>query len=105
MTTASVTPSRSPAVQYVLRLADLCLIHAQRLAEWSGHAPILEEDIALTNLSLDLVGQARALLTRAGQVGHGEPGRFDGVPSGRRREVATRHVATVESGRRHVCVT
>ena len=74
MTTASVTPSRSPAVQYVLRLADLCLIHAQRLAEWSGHAPILEEDIALTNLSLDLVGQARALLTHAGQLGAADTG-------------------------------
>ena len=74
MTTASVTPSRSPAVQYVLRLADLCLIHAQRLGEWSGHAPILEEDIALTNLSLDLIGQSRALLTHAGQLGAADTG-------------------------------
>lgn len=65
---ASIRVAMTPAVQYVLRLADTCLVHAQRLAEWCGHAPILEEDIALTNLSLDLVGQARGLLTRAGQL-------------------------------------
>ena len=69
MSTPSIQPSRDPAVQYLLRLGDLCLIHAQRLGEWSGHAPILEEDIALTNMALDLVGQSRALLTRAGQIG------------------------------------
>ncbi|MEO5690456.1 MAG: 1,2-phenylacetyl-CoA epoxidase subunit PaaC [Burkholderiaceae bacterium] len=50
-----------------MRIGDTCLVHAQRLAEWSGHAPVLEEDIALTNLALDLVGQARALLTHVGQ--------------------------------------
>ncbi len=62
----------TPAVQYVLRLGDTCLIHAQRLAEWCGHGPILEEDIALTNMALDLVGQARALLTLAGQMAAGQ---------------------------------
>lgn len=56
-------PLRTPTVRYVLRLADTCLIHAQRLSEWCGHGPVLEEDIALTNLALDLLGQARALLT------------------------------------------
>jgi ring-1,2-phenylacetyl-CoA epoxidase subunit PaaC len=66
---ASVTVSAAPAVQALLRLGDTCLIHAQRLSEWCGHAPILEEDIALTNMALDLIGQARALLTRAGQLG------------------------------------
>ncbi len=55
----------TPPVQYVLRIADTCLIHAQRLAEWCGHGPVLEEDIALTNMSLDLLGQARALLTQS----------------------------------------
>ena len=71
----SITPGRAPSVRYVLRLADTCLIHAQRLGEWCGHGPILEEDIAFTNLSLDLLGQARALLTHAGQLdgqGHDE---------------------------------
>ncbi|WP_287984082.1 1,2-phenylacetyl-CoA epoxidase subunit PaaC [Piscinibacter sp.] len=53
---------------YVLRMADACLIHGQRLAEWCGHAPVLEEDIALTNVALDHIGQARALLTLAGQL-------------------------------------
>jgi ring-1,2-phenylacetyl-CoA epoxidase subunit PaaC len=51
---------------YVLRLADTCLIHSQRLSEWAGHAPVLEEDLALSNIALDLLGQARALLTHAG---------------------------------------
>jgi ring-1,2-phenylacetyl-CoA epoxidase subunit PaaC len=55
-------------VQYVLRLADTCLIHAQRLAEWCGHGPVLEEDIALANMALDLLGQARTLLARAGAL-------------------------------------
>jgi ring-1,2-phenylacetyl-CoA epoxidase subunit PaaC len=53
---------------YVLQLADTCLIHSQRLAEWAGHAPVLEEDLALSNIALDLLGQARALLTHAGQL-------------------------------------
>jgi ring-1,2-phenylacetyl-CoA epoxidase subunit PaaC len=53
---------------YVLRIADACLIHGQRLAQWCGHAPVLEEDIALTNVALDHIGQARALLTLAGQL-------------------------------------
>ena len=68
MTAASITVSSAPAVRYVLRLADTCLIHAQRLAEWCGHGPVLEEDIALTNMALDLIGQARALLTQAGRL-------------------------------------
>jgi ring-1,2-phenylacetyl-CoA epoxidase subunit PaaC len=53
---------------YVLRLADTCLIHSQRLSEWAGHAPVLEEDLALSNIALDLLGQARALLTHAGAL-------------------------------------
>ncbi|KQV48603.1 phenylacetic acid degradation protein [Pelomonas sp. Root1217] len=53
---------------YVLRLGDTCLIHSQRLSEWAGHAPVLEEDLALSNIALDLLGQARALLTHAGQL-------------------------------------
>jgi ring-1,2-phenylacetyl-CoA epoxidase subunit PaaC len=66
--TASITVSPAPDVQYLLRIGDMCLIHAQRLGEWCGHAPILEEDIALSNLALDLIGQARAVYTRAGAV-------------------------------------
>ena len=73
--TASIHIATTPAVQYVLRLADTCLISGQRLAEWSGHGPVLEEDIALSNMALDLVGQARALLTLVGELegaGHDE---------------------------------
>jgi len=72
---ASIRLERDAAVQYLLRIGDTCLILGQRLAEWCGHAPILEEDIALTNMALDLVGQARALLTHAGRIegqGHDE---------------------------------
>jgi ring-1,2-phenylacetyl-CoA epoxidase subunit PaaC len=64
----SIPASQDPATHYVLRLADTCLILGQRLGEWCGHAPVLEEDIALTNTALDLIGQARALLTHAGQM-------------------------------------
>ena len=61
------------AQQYLLRIGDTCLILGQRIAEWAGHAPILEEDIALSNMALDLIGQARAVLTLAGQSsGHDE---------------------------------
>ncbi|HEX4511287.1 MAG TPA: 1,2-phenylacetyl-CoA epoxidase subunit PaaC [Burkholderiaceae bacterium] len=61
------------AQAWLLRIGDTCLVHAQRLAEWTGHAPILEEDIALANLALDLVGQARALLSHVGaQAGFDE---------------------------------
>jgi len=64
----SIALQRTADVQYVLRIGDTALVLAQRLAEWCGHAPVLEEDIALANMALDLVGQARALLTRAGQL-------------------------------------
>jgi len=59
----NLSPSKAsqPALRYLLRVADTCLIHAQRLAEWCGHAPVLEEDIALTNIALDQIGQARAV--------------------------------------------
>lgn len=68
MSTASIELELTPATQYLLRIGDSCLILAQRISEWSGHAPILEEDIAMSNIALDLIGQARAVLTRAGEV-------------------------------------
>lgn len=68
MTTASIELDLTPATQYLLRIGDSCLILAQRISEWCGHAPILEEDIAMSNIALDLIGQARAVLTRAGEV-------------------------------------
>jgi len=60
--------ARTAALQYVLRLADNALILGQRNAEWCGHGPVLEEDIALANISLDLIGQARLLYSRAGAL-------------------------------------
>ncbi len=53
---------------YVLRLADTALINGHRLSEWCGHAPVLEEDLALANLALDLMGQARSLYSYAGEI-------------------------------------
>lgn len=54
--------------EYLLRLGDDSLILGHRVSEWCGHGPILEEDIALTNISLDLIGQATSLLKYAGEV-------------------------------------
>jgi len=58
----------NPLFEYCLRLGDTSLILSQRLGEWCGHGPILEEDIALTNIALDFVGQATAFLKYAAQV-------------------------------------
>ena len=70
---SSISLQDDLAQKYLLRIGDTCLILAQRLAEWSGHAPVLEEDIALSNMALDLVGQARAVLALAGKSsGHDE---------------------------------
>jgi ring-1,2-phenylacetyl-CoA epoxidase subunit PaaC len=68
-----VTTATSPAVgqdifEYSLRLGDDALVLSHRLAEWAARAPELEEDVALANLALDLLGQARTLLTHAGEV-------------------------------------
>ncbi|MEN9700068.1 MAG: phenylacetate-CoA oxygenase subunit PaaI [Bacteroidota bacterium] len=54
--------------EYVLRMGDDSLILGQRLGEWCGHGPILEEDIAMTNISLDLIGQTMSLFDLAGQL-------------------------------------
>jgi len=62
--------------EYTLRLGDTDVVLAQRLSEWVGHGPIIEEDIALTNVGLDLLGQGRMWLSYAGEIearvkGHG----------------------------------
>lgn len=54
--------------RYLLRLADSSLILGQRLGEWCGHGPVLEEDIALTNISLDLIGQSRLFFDYAAKI-------------------------------------
>src|SRR3984893_15272608 len=58
----------NPVFDYTLRLADTSLILGHRLSEWIGHAPLLEEELALGNVALDLIGQARALYAYAGTV-------------------------------------
>ena len=67
-TTATSGQTENPLFEYVLRLADDRLVLGHRLSEWCGHAPILEEDIALANIALDFIGQASALLKLAGEV-------------------------------------
>jgi ring-1,2-phenylacetyl-CoA epoxidase subunit PaaC len=62
-------------VEFVLRVADDSLILGHRLSEWCGHGPILEEDIAMTNIALDLIGQATTLLNHAAALqGKGKTG-------------------------------
>ena len=55
-------------IQYLLQLADSALVLGQRNAEWCGNGPVLEEDIALANISLDLIGQARLLYQHAASL-------------------------------------
>ena len=76
MTSAPATPAITPApkpapnarFEFLLRLGDDRLVLGHRLAEWCGHGPILEEDIALSNVALDLLGQATMFLRLAGQA-------------------------------------
>jgi ring-1,2-phenylacetyl-CoA epoxidase subunit PaaC len=58
----------SPTVDYLLRLGDNCLVLGHRLSEWVGHGPIIEVEIALANVALDLLGQARLWLALAGDI-------------------------------------
>ena len=64
----AVPAAESSLFRYALRLADDALILGHRLSEWIGHAPMLEEELALGNIALDLIGEARALYSYAGAV-------------------------------------
>jgi ring-1,2-phenylacetyl-CoA epoxidase subunit PaaC len=68
MAAASIKVVETPLVLYALRRADDALILGHRLSEWCGHAPMLEEDMALANMGLDLLGQARELYSYAAKV-------------------------------------
>ena len=68
MNAAVQTSDDDARVSYVLRLGDTSLILGQRLAEWIGHAPALEEDLGLANICLDLIGQARLFLSYAAEL-------------------------------------
>ena len=61
-------PLGAPLFEFLLRLGDDRLVLGHRLSEWTGHGPILEEDIATANIALDLIGQAAQLLKLAGEV-------------------------------------
>ena len=65
---SSAEGTRSAFFKYVLSLADDALVLGHRLSEWSGVAPMLEEDIALSNLALDLIGQARLYYAYAAEI-------------------------------------
>src|SRR5450755_3279146 len=68
MSAAAPNAHSDALFRYVLRLGDLSLVLGQRLGEWVGHSPALEEDLGVANIALDLIGQARLLLTYAGEV-------------------------------------
>lgn len=68
MAVANIQVSETPLVLYALRRADDALILGHRLSEWCGHAPMLEEDMALSNIALDLIGQARELYSFAAKA-------------------------------------
>ncbi len=68
MSSAALPTSRDPLVDYVLGLADDALISSQLLGHWISRAPELEEDVALANIALDQLGQARLLLAHAGDL-------------------------------------
>ncbi len=75
MTTTNIQIAETPLVLFTLRRADDALILGHRLSEWCGHAPTPEEDVALANMGLDLLGQARSLYGYAAEAegaGHDE---------------------------------
>jgi ring-1,2-phenylacetyl-CoA epoxidase subunit PaaC len=73
MPATSITLTETPHIQTLLSLADDALILGHRTSEWTGHAPLPEEELALANIALDLIGQARMLYQAAGELtGHSE---------------------------------
>jgi ring-1,2-phenylacetyl-CoA epoxidase subunit PaaC len=78
-TTVPEDVDRSALAAYCLMLGDDALVYSHRLSEWCSHAPDLEEDIALANIALDLLGQARLLLARAAAA---DPEVVPGLPVG-----------------------
>lgn len=68
MPAANIQVAETPLVLYALRRADDALILGHRLSEWCGHAPMMEEDMALSNIALDLIGQARELYSYAAKA-------------------------------------
>jgi len=72
MAVSNIQVSETPLVLYTLRRADDALVLGHRLSEWCGHGPMLEEDMALANMGLDLLGQARELYSYAAKAEGGD---------------------------------
>jgi ring-1,2-phenylacetyl-CoA epoxidase subunit PaaC len=68
MTSILVAKGAPPLLLHTLRLADTALVLGHRLSEWTGQAPMLEEELALANAALDLIGQARGLYAHAAEL-------------------------------------
>src|SRR5215212_3989958 len=64
----NINQSTNQLIDYTLHLADNSLIMGHRLSEWTGHGPILEQDIAISNIALDLIGQSRNFYQYAAQL-------------------------------------
>lgn len=88
----------NPAAAYLLGIADDAMVYAQRLAEWLTNAPQLEEDMALGNISLDLLGQARALYPRVGELDGTGRGEDDYAMLRDEREWCNVHLVEQERG-------
>lgn len=103
MTALPQPPPRAVLVDYLLRLADNGIVLAQRLGEWVGSGPILEEDIASANVGLDLLGEARLWLAYAGEVegADGVAGRTEDEFAFFRDSAAYRNVLLVEQPNGH----
>ena len=99
MTVATINVSETPLVLYTLRRADDALILGHRLSEWCGHAPMLEEDMALANMGLDLLGQARELYSYAAKV-EGKGQRRGQVRLSARRQAVPQSAAAGTAERR-----
>jgi ring-1,2-phenylacetyl-CoA epoxidase subunit PaaC len=111
-TGSSVVDSDSTSVDpqlfdYLLRVGDNALVLAQRLGEWVGKGPVLEEDIASTNIGLDLLGQARLWLAYAGEVEAraGRPGRTEDQLAYFRDSADFRNLLLVEQPNGHYADT
>uniref|UniRef100_UPI00289BE687 1,2-phenylacetyl-CoA epoxidase subunit PaaC n=1 Tax=Pseudomonas sp. TaxID=306 RepID=UPI00289BE687 len=90
-------------IQYLLLLGDSALIQGQRLCQWCGHAPALEEELALMNVGLDLVGQARNWLEYAAELS--DDGLDADALAFRRDERAYRNLLLVEQPNGDFAVT
>src|SRR5436190_10229999 len=82
-------------IDYTLHLADTTLVLAQRNAEWCGHGPVLEQDIAITNISLDLLGQARNFYQYAALIINKEP---DSLAASEMAGISKRTLSGVRTG-------